>query len=85
MGFDGESVLTLIQEILQDKRDDCQIGVFVLHFSCVVIEPYTDYLKLHPTGKEGFNKILENLLELLLYILDVLHPHSSDPGWRGNL
>ncbi|XP_063936329.1 uncharacterized protein LOC108221196 [Daucus carota subsp. sativus] len=80
-----KSVLTLIREILQDKREDCQIGVFVLHFSCVVIEPYTNYLKLHPTGKEGFNKILENLLELLLYILDVLHPHSSDCGWKGNL
>ncbi|KAK1363080.1 hypothetical protein POM88_038641 [Heracleum sosnowskyi] len=80
-----ESVLNLVRKIIQDKLDDYKIGVFVLHLSCVVIEPYSSYLKVHPTGKKGFDKILENLLELLLYMLDVLHPYSSDYGWKGNL
>ncbi|KAK1357560.1 Urb2 domain-containing protein [Heracleum sosnowskyi] len=79
------AVLNLVQKILQDKLDDSKIGVFVLNFSCVVIKPFSKYLKVHPTRRDNFNCFVKELLEPLLYMLDVLHPFTSDHGWKGNL
>ncbi|KAL1815472.1 hypothetical protein ACET3Z_018046 [Daucus carota] len=77
-------VLNLVKTILQDKLDDSKIGVFVLNFSCVVIKPFAKFLKLHPT-KDNFKCFVKDLLEPLLYMLDVLHPFTNDHGWEGNL
>lgn len=68
------TVLELVQKVLvKDKFNGGKASIFVLQFSCVVLEPFTKFLRVHPTRKNGFHDFIDKLLEPVLHLLDVLH------------
>lgn len=82
-----EIVLKLVQKILEDKHHDGKTGIFVLQFSCIVIEPFTRFLRVHPIRKNGFHEFVDKLLEPIMHLLDVLqlNTHTKNPGQTGLL
>ncbi|GFY94609.1 hypothetical protein Acr_09g0010550 [Actinidia rufa] len=83
----ADSVFELVQKNFDSILDGGKKGVFVLQFSCVVIEPFAKFLRIHPTRKNGFRDFIDKLLEPLLRLLDALHlyVHRSDSDWIRNL
>ncbi|GMP37637.1 hypothetical protein CsSME_00009228 [Camellia sinensis var. sinensis] len=83
----SDIVLELVQKIFDHNLDGGKVGVFLLQFSCAVLDPFAKFLRIHPTRKNGFHDFVDKLLEPLLHLLDVLHlhVHGSDPGWVQSL
>ncbi|KAL6963757.1 hypothetical protein U1Q18_034762 [Sarracenia purpurea var. burkii] len=83
----ADTVLKLAQKFFDQCRDGGNTSEFFLQFSCVVLEPFAKFLRIHPTRKNGFREFIDKLLEPLLQLLDVLHiyVHGSDSGWMRNL
>ncbi|XP_071700781.1 uncharacterized protein [Rutidosis leptorrhynchoides] len=67
------TVLELVLKIITNKLDDSGQGTAVLNLTCLVLEPFTKFLRLHPNKKNGFQDFVERLLEPLLCLLHVLH------------
>ncbi|XP_022748029.1 uncharacterized protein LOC111297639 [Durio zibethinus] len=80
-------VLQLVHKIYAENLDGGNIGAFALQFSCVVLEPFAKFLKIHPTRKNGFRDFVDKLLEPLLLLLDVLYfrVNENDSGWTKNV
>ncbi|XP_010536016.1 PREDICTED: uncharacterized protein LOC104811117 [Tarenaya hassleriana] len=68
-----EPVLKLTHKVLAENIEDGLAGAFVLQFSCFVLEPFSEFLRVHPTKKNGFRDFLDKLLEPLLDVLGLLH------------
>ncbi|PSS21720.1 4-hydroxythreonine-4-phosphate dehydrogenase [Actinidia chinensis var. chinensis] len=83
----ADSVFELVQKNFDSILDGGKKDVFVLQFSCVVIEPFAKFLRIHPTRKNGFRDFIDKLLKPLLHLLDALHlyVHRSDSDWIRNL
>lgn len=80
-------VLEFVRKVYGEKLEGGNVGVFALRFSCLVLEPFAKFLRVHPTRKNGFRDFVDKLLEPLLHLLGVLHLQSdeSNPGWTRNL
>ncbi|KAJ6765963.1 UNHEALTHY RIBOSOME BIOGENESIS PROTEIN 2-like protein [Salix purpurea] len=80
-------VLEFVNKVYDEKLEGGNVGVFALRFSCLVLEPFAKFLRVHPTRKNGFRDFVDKLLEPLLHLLGVLHLQSdaSNPGWTRNL
>uniref|UniRef100_A0A2P2J3V6 Nucleolar 27S pre-rRNA processing Urb2/Npa2 C-terminal domain-containing protein n=1 Tax=Rhizophora mucronata TaxID=61149 RepID=A0A2P2J3V6_RHIMU len=81
------ALLEIVQKVYEDSLEGGQVGIFALRFSCLVLEPFAKFLRVHPTRKSSFHGFVDDLLELLLYVLIVLHRHCnvSNHGWPRNL
>ncbi|TYG83848.1 hypothetical protein ES288_D01G201000v1 [Gossypium darwinii] len=66
-------VLQLVHKIHAQNLGGGNIGAFAMQFSCVVLEPFAKFLRIHPTRKNGFRDFVDKLLEPLLLLLDVLY------------
>ncbi|KAA3465644.1 Urb2 domain-containing protein [Gossypium australe] len=66
-------VLQLVHKIHAQNLGGGNIGAFAMQFSCVVLEPFAKFLRIHPTRKNGFHDFVDKLLEPLLLLLDVLY------------
>ncbi|OMO74447.1 hypothetical protein CCACVL1_16713 [Corchorus capsularis] len=80
-------VLQLVQKIYTKGLDGGNVGAFALQFSCVVLEPFTKFLRIHPTKKNGFHDFVDKLLEPLLLLVGVLHRqiNTDKCDWTKNL
>ncbi|CAK7329555.1 unnamed protein product [Dovyalis caffra] len=80
-------VLEFVCKVYDEKLEGGNVGVFALQFSCLVLEPFAKFLRVHPTRKNGFRDFVDKLLEPLLHLLGVLHLRfdGSNPGWTRNL
>ncbi|KAI3745178.1 hypothetical protein L1987_58284 [Smallanthus sonchifolius] len=65
------TVVELVLKVATDKREDSRLGGVVLNLTCLVLEPFTKFLRLHPNKKNGFHDFVDRLLEPLLYLLHV--------------
>ncbi|XP_039040950.1 uncharacterized protein LOC120179414 isoform X2 [Hibiscus syriacus] len=63
-------VLQLVHKIYAQSLGGGNIGAFAIQFSCVVLEPFAKFLRIHPTRKNGFRDFVDKLLEPLLLLLD---------------
>lgn len=70
-----DAVLELVLKIYDDKLASDNSGIFVIRFSCLVLEPFSKFLRVHPCRKNGFRDFIDKLLEPLLHMLGVLHLH----------
>ncbi|EOX97766.1 Urb2/Npa2, putative isoform 2 [Theobroma cacao] len=80
-------VLQLAHKIYTENLDGGNIGAFALQFSCVVLEPFAKFLRIHPTRKNGFRDFVDKLLEPVLLLVGVLHSqiNADNSGWTKNL
>ncbi|XP_039065852.1 uncharacterized protein LOC120211378 [Hibiscus syriacus] len=65
-----DSVLQLVHKIYAQNLGGGNIGAFAIQFSCVVLEPFAKFLRIHPTRKDKFRDFVDKLLEPLLLLLD---------------
>ncbi|KAF2325726.1 hypothetical protein GH714_034251 [Hevea brasiliensis] len=81
------AVLELVHKIYDENLDVRNAGDFALRFSCLLLEPFAKFLRVHPTRKTGFRDFVDELLGPLLHSLGVLHLHfdGSNPGLTRNL
>ncbi|KAL2937237.1 Unhealthy ribosome biogenesis protein 2-like protein [Bienertia sinuspersici] len=72
------SVLELIISLYTDNHQDSGLGNLVIEFSCLVLEPFSKFVRVHPCRKNGFRDFVDKLLEPLLHVLGLLHDQSRD-------
>ncbi|XP_058098841.1 uncharacterized protein LOC131243479 isoform X2 [Magnolia sinica] len=77
------AALDLVHKIFSDSFNlsGCNVGVF-LRLSYSVLEPFANFLRVHPSPKNVFPVVVDRLLEPLLTML-VLLDHSSN-GSKGD-
>lgn len=77
-----DPVLDIVMKLYDQNLGGCNVGAFVLQFSCLVLEPFSRFLRVHPTRKNGFREFVDKLLEPLLHLLALLHfqVDNSNPG-----
>ena len=82
-----DAVLELVRKIYTDNIAGGNAGKFVLQFSCLVLDPFNKFLRVHPCRKNGFRDFVDKLLELLLHLLGVLNLQAdgNNSGWAKNL
>lgn len=82
-----DGVLELVHKVYVKNLDSGNMGVFAMRFSCLVLEPFAMFLRVHPTRKTGFHDFIDKLLEPLMHLLSVLHLQSggSNSHWTENL
>ncbi|XP_021285690.1 uncharacterized protein LOC110417585 isoform X2 [Herrania umbratica] len=80
-------VLQLAHKIYTEKLDGGDTGAFALQFSCVALEPFAKFLRIHPTRKNGFRDFVDKLLEPVLLLVGVLHSqiNADNSGWAKKL
>ncbi|KAM0050192.1 putative nucleolar 27S pre-rRNA processing, Urb2/Npa2 [Helianthus debilis subsp. tardiflorus] len=67
------TVVELVLKVITEKREDTRSIVIILNLTCLVLEPFAKFLRLHPSKKNGFHDFVDRLLEPLLYLLHVTH------------
>ncbi|KAL5856044.1 hypothetical protein ACOSQ3_005879 [Xanthoceras sorbifolium] len=77
-----DPVVELVLRIYSLNLDGGNAGAFALQFSCLVLEPFAKFLRVHPTRKNGFRDFVDKLLEPLMHLLGILH-HQIDPRNHG--
>ncbi len=82
-----DAVLELVLKVYTKNLDSGSIDVFATRFSCLVLEPFAKFLRVHPIRKMGFHDFIDKLLEPLMHFLGVLHLRSggSNSHWTENL
>ncbi|GAV60305.1 Urb2 domain-containing protein, partial [Cephalotus follicularis] len=82
-----DPVLQLALKIFAEDLEGGNAVVFVFRFSCLVLEPFAKFLRVHPPKKNGFQDFLDKLLEPMLDLLGVLHLQidGSNPEMTRNL
>ncbi|XP_038705965.1 uncharacterized protein LOC120001630 isoform X2 [Tripterygium wilfordii] len=80
-------MLELVLKSYEQKLEGCSAGVFSLRFSCLVLQPFSKFLRVHPIRKNGFHDLVNKLLEPLLHLLAILQLQSAanNSGWTRNL
>lgn len=68
-----DPVLEIVIKLYAQNLDGCNVGAFVLQFSCLVLDPFSRFLRVHPIRKNGFRDFVDKLLEPLLHLLGLLH------------
>lgn len=83
----ADTVLEFVKKFFDQNLDAGNVDIVFLQFSCVVLEPFVKFLRVHPTRKNGFRDFIDKLLEPLLHLLGLLHFHvrGSNSGWTQNL
>nr|XP_043613515.1 uncharacterized protein LOC122585449 [Erigeron canadensis] len=81
------TVLELGLNVITSKLDDNKLGMIVLNLTCFVLDPFTKFLRLHPNKKNGFQDLVDRLLEPLLCLLHVLHQSviTGNSPWMSKL
>uniref|UniRef100_A0A803LGJ9 Nucleolar 27S pre-rRNA processing Urb2/Npa2 C-terminal domain-containing protein n=1 Tax=Chenopodium quinoa TaxID=63459 RepID=A0A803LGJ9_CHEQI len=72
------SVLELVIRMYDDISQDSGVRNLITEFSCLVLEPFSKFLRLHPCRKNGFRDFVDKLLESLLHLLGLLHDQIRD-------
>ncbi|KAL8267847.1 hypothetical protein R6Q59_001645 [Mikania micrantha] len=67
------TVLELVLKVIANKLEDSRSGRVILNLTCLVLDPFFKFLRLHPNKKNGFHDFVDRLLEPLLYLLHVTH------------
>ncbi|KAI3780909.1 hypothetical protein L2E82_10902 [Cichorium intybus] len=67
------TVLDLVLKVVTNKLDATISGTIVLNLTCLVLDPFIKFLRLHPNKKNGFQDFVDKLLEPLLCLLHVVH------------
>ncbi|CAI0376924.1 unnamed protein product [Linum tenue] len=80
-----QTVLELVKGIYQQKFDCGDADVLALKFSCLVLEAFSKFLRVHPTRKNGFRDFVDGLLDPLLCLLGILNHKLDGTGIAGNL
>ncbi|XP_077246542.1 urb2/Npa2 family protein [Tasmannia lanceolata] len=75
------AVFDLVHKVLSNYLSDCNVGV-LLQLSCLVLEPFANFLKVHPNPKNVFPVIVDRLLEPLLGLLVLLDGNNSEIAGR---
>ncbi|KAF7810808.1 Urb2/Npa2 family protein [Senna tora] len=80
-------LLDLVQKMYTKHLDGSNIGVFALRFLCLVLQPFSKFLRVHPARKNGFHDFVDKLLEPLLDLLGNLHlqVNGSNSIWTERL
>uniref|UniRef100_A0A7N0ZSW1 Nucleolar 27S pre-rRNA processing Urb2/Npa2 C-terminal domain-containing protein n=1 Tax=Kalanchoe fedtschenkoi TaxID=63787 RepID=A0A7N0ZSW1_KALFE len=73
------AVLQLVNKVLLDSKFLKEACDFSLRFLCLVLEPFSKYLRVHPCRKNGFQDFVDKLLEPLLNLCGLLH-RRDDAG-----
>lgn len=81
------TVLDLVLNSINNKVDDSRLDTIVLNFTCLLLNPFIKFLRLHPNKKNGFHDFVDRLLEPLLCLLHVLHDSviASNIVWTSKL
>ncbi|CDO96953.1 unnamed protein product [Coffea canephora] len=81
-----DTVLEIVRKVFSNKVADSKAGIFILQFSCYLLEPFAKFLRVHPARKNGFHDFIDRLLEPLMHLLDELRLSTcKDLGWSKNL
>lgn len=67
------TVLELVLKVITNKLDSSRTGRVIFSLTCLVLEPFIKFLRLHPNRKNGFHDFVDRILEPLLCLLHVLH------------
>ncbi|VFQ82974.1 unnamed protein product [Cuscuta campestris] len=72
------TVLNLIQKIFTSELEHSKAGYVVFQLSCYVHQPFSKFLRVHPTKKNGFHDFVDKLLEPLMLSWDLLRLHTCE-------
>ncbi|GAB4838473.1 hypothetical protein Ancab_028017 [Ancistrocladus abbreviatus] len=72
-----DSVLDAVIKIYSDDLGVCAAGNLVIQLACLVLEPFSKFLRVHPCRKNGFRDFVDKLLQPLLNLLFYMHDNSS--------
>ncbi|XP_054787877.1 uncharacterized protein LOC129293794 [Prosopis cineraria] len=80
-------LLELVQKMYTKHLDRTNMGEFSLHFLCLVLQPFSKFLRVHPARKNGFHTFVDKLLEPLLQLLGKLNlqVNESNIPWTERL
>ncbi|KAF5190599.1 Urb2/Npa2 family protein [Thalictrum thalictroides] len=70
-------VVELVQKIYTLKVAGNNMGALLLRFSCLVLEPFSSFLRVHPSPKNIFPVFVDKLLEPFLALLAELYLQSD--------
>ncbi|CAL0329341.1 unnamed protein product [Lupinus luteus] len=80
--------LELVLKIYSLKLDDSNLGTFALRFLWLVLQPFSNFLNVHPARKgNAFRDFVHELLEPLLHLSGelTLRVNGSNSIWTGRL
>ncbi|GJX96872.1 nucleolar 27S pre-rRNA processing, Urb2/Npa2 [Tanacetum coccineum] len=63
------TILELVSKVITNKLDSSRTGRVIFSLTCLVLEPFTKFLRLHPNRKNGFHDFVDRILEPLLCLL----------------
>ena len=72
------SLLELLIRLYTESYQDSGVRDLVTESSCLVLEPFSKFLRLHPCRKNAFRDFVDKLLEPLLHLLGLLHDQTRD-------
>ncbi|XP_028789059.1 uncharacterized protein LOC114745089 [Neltuma alba] len=80
-------LLELVQKMYIKHLDKINMGEFAIHFLCLVLQPFSKFLRVHPARKNGFYNFVDRLLEPLLHLLGELklQVNGSNSPWTEKL
>ncbi|CAI9299348.1 unnamed protein product [Lactuca saligna] len=67
------TLLDLVLKVITSNLNDTISGTIVMNLTCIVLDPFIKFLRLHPNRKNGFQDFVDKLLEPLLCLLHVIH------------
>jgi len=72
------SVCELMIKIYENNLQDSGARNLISQFSCLVLEPFANFLRVYPVRKNGFRDFVDKLLEPLLHLIGILHDKVKD-------
>ncbi|KAF8405366.1 hypothetical protein HHK36_010270 [Tetracentron sinense] len=80
------AVIDLVHKTYTCNFASGNAGSLLLRLSCLVMEPFASFLRVHPNPKNVFPIFVDRLLEPLLSLLVVLHLQTDECNaeWTGN-
>lgn len=67
------TLLDLVLKVITSNLNDTISGTIVMNLTCILLDPFIKFLRLHPNRKNGFQDFVDKLLEPLLCLLHVIH------------
>ncbi|XP_057965698.1 uncharacterized protein LOC131156202 [Malania oleifera] len=82
-----DAVVEAVCKIYDDNLGGGSSEAFVTRLSCLVLEAFAKFLRVHPCRKNGFRDFIDTLIPPLLHLLDVLHfqVDGNNSGQRRSL